>query len=84
MICGRLHFDACMCVLVFVSLVSCVHLLDSVASRYWNVESGEVELVSGQGHTNMIASLQATPNTLYSMGMDKYLKSFQTATNEFE
>ncbi len=41
-------------------------------------------MVTGQGHTNNVVSLQATPNTVYSLSVDKYLKSFQTSTNEFE
>ena len=53
-------------------------------ARYWNVESGEVDLVSGQAHTNCINTIQATPDKVYSLGLDKSFKTIQAATNEFE
>ena len=61
------------CGLVFFDSVPC----------YWGVESGQVDLVSGQGHTNVVCSLHATPETLLSLGLDKNLKTTQLATNEF-
>ena len=63
----------------------CVHVsmvLDSVPC-HWGVESGQVDLVSGQGHTNLVCSLQPTPETLLSLGLDKNLKTTELATNEF-
>lgn len=50
---------------------------------YWGVESGQVDLVSGQGHTNVVCCLRATPEMLLSLGLDKNLKTTQLATNEF-
>ena len=53
-------------------------------SSHWNIESGEVDLVSGQGHTNCVAAIEATPDKLFSLGLDKQFKSFSASTNEFE
>lgn len=47
------------------------------------MESGEVSLVSGAGHTNLVCSLVATPEAIYSLGLDKNWKAISTATNEF-
>ena len=50
----------------------------------WSVESGEVDLVSGAVHTNGVCAIVATPDRVYSLGLDKNLKTFQTATNEYK
>ena len=42
-----------------------------------------MDLVSGPGHTNLVCSMQATADRLYSLGMDKALKTVEIATNEF-
>lgn len=42
-----------------------------------------MDLVSGQGHTNVVCTLRATPEKLLSLGLDKNLKTAQLATNEF-
>jgi hypothetical protein len=49
---------------------------------HWGVESGQVDLVSGQAHTNSVSSLLATPELLLSLGLDKSLKTTALATNE--
>ncbi|CAI8058234.1 WD repeat-containing protein 1 [Geodia barretti] len=49
---------------------------------HWGVESGHVDLVSGQGHTNSVCCLQTTPDLLLSLGLDKNFKSTSLATNE--
>ena len=59
----------------------CVHL-DPIPC-HWGVESGDVGLVSGQGHTNNVCCLHATPENLLSLGLDKSLKTTSLATNEF-
>ena len=56
----------------------------SCCLSHWSVESGDVDLVTGQGHTNCVATIEATPDKLYSLGLDKSLKSFLASTNEFE
>lgn len=56
--------------------------LDSIPC-HWSVESGEMDLVSGQGHTNCVSCLRATPDALLSLGLDKSVKSAQLGTNEF-
>ena len=53
-------------------------------SRHWSVDSGEVDLVSGQVHTNQVSCIVATPEKLYTLGLDKSFKTIQAATNEFE
>lgn len=59
--------------------------LTLLIASYWNIESGDVDLVSGaQLHKNCVASIEATPERLYSLGLDKALKTFQCSTNEFE
>jgi len=50
---------------------------------YWSVDGGEVDLVSGSVHTNQVCSIVATPDKLYSLGLDKSFKTIQAATNEF-
>jgi WD40 repeat protein len=50
---------------------------------YWTVDSGEVQLVKGAGHSNLVCSLAATPDALYSLGLDKNLKKASIETNEF-
>lgn len=42
-----------------------------------------MDLVSGPGHTNMVCSIIATPDRLYSLGLDKSFRTIQAATNEF-
>ena len=42
-----------------------------------------MDLVSGQVHTNEVHCIAATPSRLYSLGLDKTLKSFEAANNEF-
>ena len=49
----------------------------------WGVESGQVDLVSGQGHTNLVCTMKATAERLYSLGLDKSLKTTELASNEF-
>ncbi len=41
-------------------------------------------MVTGAGHTNEIRGIVATPDRAYSLGLDKCLRTFQPATNEFE
>ena len=48
------------------------------------MDSGEVDLVSGAVHTNQVSCIVATPEKLYSLGLDKSFKTIQAATNEFE
>jgi len=57
-------------------------ILDSIPC-YWSVDGGEVDLVSGSVHTNQVCSIVATPDKLYSLGLDKSFKTIQAATNEF-
>ena len=66
---------------VSVCSVCFVCFLDSIPC-HWGVESGDVDLVSGQGHTNSVCCLQTTPELLLSLGLDKSLKSTALATNE--
>lgn len=62
---------------------SVLAILDSILC-YWNLSgNGDVDLVSGQGHTNMVCSIIATPDRLYSLGLDKSFRTIQAATNEF-
>ena len=42
-----------------------------------------MDLVSGQGHTNCVKCLQATPEALLSLGLDKSVKTIQLSNNEF-
>lgn len=51
---------------------------------HWSVDSGEVDLVSGQVHTNQVSCIVATPEKLYTLGLDKSFKTIQAATNEFD
>ena len=58
-------------------------ILDSIPC-HWDVSgNGDVDLVSGPGHTNMVCSIIATPDRLYSLGLDKSFRTIQAATNEF-
>ena len=36
----------------------------NLSARYWDAESGEVNLVGGVGHTNLVCSMTATPENL--------------------
>ena len=47
------------------------------------MDRGDVDLMAGVGHTNLVKSLVATPDTLFSLGLDKTFKSASTATNEY-
>ena len=68
-----------------LKLPFCAPCILNCPASYWNMESGEVDLVSGpQPHTNCVACLEATPERLYSLGLDKALKSAPCSTNEFE
>ena len=76
-------YTATVCMSVCTPLLCAVSMvLDSVPC-HWGVDSGQVDLVSGQGHTNLVCSLQPTPETLLSLGLDKNLKTTELATNEF-
>ena len=55
----------------------------NLSSRYWDAESGEVNLVGGVGHTNLVCSMTATPENLYSLGFDKNLRKIPTDTNQY-
>ena len=50
---------------------------------HWSVEHGDVDLMGGAGHTSLVKTLVATPDTLFSLGLDKTLKSASTSTNEY-
>ena len=50
---------------------------------YWDAVSGEVNLVGGVGHTNLVCSMTATPENLYSLGFDKNLRKTPTDTNQY-
>lgn len=58
-----------------------IDFLDQIKGA-WGVESGEVDLVTGQTHTNSVCRLKSTPELLLSLGLDKSLKSTSLATNE--
>lgn len=49
----------------------------------WEMESGQVDLVSGQSHSNLVCSLHATPEKLFSLGLDKSMKTSMLADKEF-
>ena len=67
-----------------VHVMWCYISLTCWLSRHWSVDSGEVDLVSGQVHTNQVSCIVATPEKLYTLGLDKSFKTIQAATNEFE
>lgn len=50
---------------------------------HWSVSEGEVGWVSGAAHTAEVCSMVATPDKLYTLGLDKSFKTALTATNEF-
>ena len=60
----------------------CGCVLDSAAC-HWSVSEGEVGWVSGAAHTAEVCSMVATPDNLYTLGLDKSFKTALTATNEF-
>ena len=72
-VCVCVRVCVCVCVCWFLDLIPC----------HWGVESGEIDLVSGPGHTNNICCLQATSENILSLGLDKKLKKTSLATNEF-
>ena len=71
-----MHARVCVCV--------CVCVLDLAIVSHWDIETGDVDLVSGPGHTNLVASLVATPERLHSIGLDKSVRTSSTSTYEFE
>ena len=78
------HFafwSKCVC---FQGIPAVASLTSLLLPGYWGVESGEVELVSGPGHTNLVCSMVATPDALYTLGVDKSLKTISTGNNEFK
>ena len=50
---------------------------------YWSVDNGTVDLVNGVGHTNLVCSLLATSDTLYTLGFDKTMRKVSIDTHEF-
>ena len=62
---------------------SVLAVLDSIPCHWDLSGNGDVDLVSGQGHTNMVCSIIAMPDKLYSLGLDKSFRTIQAATNEF-
>ena len=43
-----------------------------------------MDLMGGAGHTSLVKTLVATPDRLFSLGLDKTLKSASTSTNEYK
>lgn len=43
-----------------------------------------MDLVAGSGHTNEVCGIVPTADRVFTLGLDKSLKSFQPSTNEFE
>ena len=67
----------------YLRTFSVLAILDSIPCHWDLSGNGDVDLVSGQGHTNMVCSIIATPDKLYSLGLDKSFRTIQAATNEF-
>ena len=51
---------------------------------YWNTETGDVSLIKGSGHnTQMVCSIAATQDNLFSLGLDKALRRSTTSSFEY-
>ncbi len=48
------------------------------------METGNVEMVAGTPHTNSVEALEATPDNIYSLGLDKSLRTINPSSNEFK
>lgn len=51
---------------------------------HWDIETGNVEMVAGKPHTNSVEVLEATPDRVYSLGLDKSLRTINPSSNEFD
>ena len=46
----------------------------------WNVSSGDNEMVPGKGHSNQVQDMEATADTLVTVGMDDMIMFSKLAT----
>lgn len=49
----------------------------------WSIDTGEVSLAGGSGHTNLVCSMAATPEVVYTLGLDKTCRKVSTENNQY-